>query len=121
MISEWGFFLIKMLYFCSFQKYVFINSVFFFVEKKNLQFLCFFQIFSENFYFGIVQNSLEGVERIFRKQLRKSKKKLRINRFLGKTLISTEISVCKRRRFHFRCGHSEKRRRCWSVYKIQKR
>ena len=61
MISEWGFFLIKMLYFCSFQKYVFINSVFFFVKKKNLQFLCFFQIFSENFYFGIVQNSLERV------------------------------------------------------------
>ena len=61
MISEWGFFLIKMLYFCSFQKYVFINSVFFFVEKKNLQFLRFFQIFSENFYFGIVQNSLERV------------------------------------------------------------
>ena len=60
MISEWGFFLIKMLYFCSFQKYVFINSVFFFVEKK-IAISAFFSNFSENFYFGIVQNSLERV------------------------------------------------------------
>ena len=69
MISEWGFFLIKMLYFCSFQKYVFINSVFFFVEKKICNFCVFFKFFPKIFtleLFKIVWNvfpiSLTNVE-----------------------------------------------------------